>query len=364
MVFFGEARWTDKSAEHGAHGDAKPHESPWVMLGPLVVLAVLSTVGGFIQMPFSETTERLGRWLHPVVEPAEGIGEAHIDGTWADEHIYPPGDHRPRRGHRRDRRRLPRVPAQAGEGRSNRRSSRTPGTTTRPSPSSWVARDARRSRRRRGSTPTSSTAPSTAAGRTVRGAAGGVRRIQNGYVRASAGVISVGVALLLAWLVVVPRDRLMNRPGDPRLVQRASASERVARLRRRIVRGRGTQWTARSRSSPLVLVPLAGALLVMLAGKPRPDLVKLVAWLTAIVTGGAQPVAARRLRHRRGWLPVRVPARVDRALGDLLVPRRRRHLAAARRAHRNPVPAGVLHDRIRTTTRSRTSPGCSCSRPG
>ena len=56
MVFFGEARWQDKAAEHGAHGDAKPHESPWVMLGPLVVLAVLSTVGGFIQMPFSETT--------------------------------------------------------------------------------------------------------------------------------------------------------------------------------------------------------------------------------------------------------------------------------------------------------------------
>ncbi len=88
MVFFGEARWKDKAAEHGAHGDANPHESPWVMLGPLVVLAVLSTVGGFIQMPFSETTERLGRWLHPVVEPAEGIGEAHIDGTWADEHIF------------------------------------------------------------------------------------------------------------------------------------------------------------------------------------------------------------------------------------------------------------------------------------
>ena len=40
------------------------------------------------------------------------------------------------------------------------------------------------------------------AGRTVRAAAGGVRRVQNGYVRASAGVISIGVALVLAWLVV------------------------------------------------------------------------------------------------------------------------------------------------------------------
>ena len=35
-------------------------------------------------------------------------------------------------------------------------------------------------------------------GRTVRSAAGGLRRTQNGYVRASAGVISVGVAALRA----------------------------------------------------------------------------------------------------------------------------------------------------------------------
>ncbi len=39
MVFFGEARWDDRAAEHGAHGDRKPHESPWIMLTPLVVLA-------------------------------------------------------------------------------------------------------------------------------------------------------------------------------------------------------------------------------------------------------------------------------------------------------------------------------------
>ena len=88
MVFFGEARWTDKADEHGAHGEVKPHESPWVMLGPLVVLAVLSTVGGVINLPFSESTEHLANWLHPVVEPAEGIGEANIDGTWADEHLF------------------------------------------------------------------------------------------------------------------------------------------------------------------------------------------------------------------------------------------------------------------------------------
>src|SRR6202166_3467640 len=32
---------------HG-HGHGEPHESPWVMLGPLVVLALLSVVGGFV----------------------------------------------------------------------------------------------------------------------------------------------------------------------------------------------------------------------------------------------------------------------------------------------------------------------------
>ena len=49
---------------------------------------MLSTVGGVINLPFSESTERLANWLHPVVEPAEGIGEANIDGTWADDTFY------------------------------------------------------------------------------------------------------------------------------------------------------------------------------------------------------------------------------------------------------------------------------------
>ena len=54
MVFFGEAHWQDRSAEHGARGDTRPHESPWIMLFPLVVLALLSFVGGGIELPFSE----------------------------------------------------------------------------------------------------------------------------------------------------------------------------------------------------------------------------------------------------------------------------------------------------------------------
>ena len=79
MVFYGEARWNDHSEEHGAHGDHTPHESPWTMVTPLVVLAGLSVVGGAMQLPFSKETHWLEHWLEPVVHHAE----ADINGSWA-----------------------------------------------------------------------------------------------------------------------------------------------------------------------------------------------------------------------------------------------------------------------------------------
>jgi NADH-quinone oxidoreductase subunit L len=64
MTFFGDYRGAeshghsdDHNSAHGSrtgvsaphsHGHGQPHESPWVMLGPLVILAVLSFVGGWI----------------------------------------------------------------------------------------------------------------------------------------------------------------------------------------------------------------------------------------------------------------------------------------------------------------------------
>jgi NADH-quinone oxidoreductase subunit L len=57
MTFGGEYRGTAAQGAHGHdahghddhnHGHGEPHESPWVMLGPLVVLALLSMVGGFV----------------------------------------------------------------------------------------------------------------------------------------------------------------------------------------------------------------------------------------------------------------------------------------------------------------------------
>ena len=84
MVFFGEARWSDQSEEHGAHGDFKPHESPAIMLLPLVVLAGLSVVGGALQLPFTKDLHFLEKWLEPVVE----FGEADIHHSWAYENKY------------------------------------------------------------------------------------------------------------------------------------------------------------------------------------------------------------------------------------------------------------------------------------
>jgi len=79
MVFFGEARWNDHAEEHGAHGDHTPHESPWTMVTPLVVLAGLSVVGGAMQLPFTKGTHFLEHWLEPIVHHSE----ADIKGTWA-----------------------------------------------------------------------------------------------------------------------------------------------------------------------------------------------------------------------------------------------------------------------------------------
>ena len=84
MVFFGEAKWKDHSEEHGAHGDFLPHESPKIMLFPLVVLAVLSVGGGLLQLPFTKDLHFLEKWLEPIVEH----GEAHISGSWAYDNKY------------------------------------------------------------------------------------------------------------------------------------------------------------------------------------------------------------------------------------------------------------------------------------
>ncbi|MBE7516966.1 MAG: NADH-quinone oxidoreductase subunit L [Chloracidobacterium sp.] len=63
MTFFGEERYHNKiegqhaSADDEEHhplpADFKPHESHWLMTAPLIVLAVLSTIGGLVGVPYA-----------------------------------------------------------------------------------------------------------------------------------------------------------------------------------------------------------------------------------------------------------------------------------------------------------------------
>jgi NADH-quinone oxidoreductase subunit L len=68
----------------GAEEEKHLHEVPWVMTGPLVVLAILTIVGGWLNLPEVLTdlapvgpTQALAHWLDPVV----GSSVAHVAGT-------------------------------------------------------------------------------------------------------------------------------------------------------------------------------------------------------------------------------------------------------------------------------------------
>jgi len=74
VTFRGEARWATQRG--GSH--EPPHECPWVMRLPLVVLAVLAFAGGILGLPWVHRAG-LGSWLGPVFGPAlydarEGAG--------------------------------------------------------------------------------------------------------------------------------------------------------------------------------------------------------------------------------------------------------------------------------------------------
>ena len=64
MTFLGENRTGENERGH-------LHEAPWIMTGPLVVLGVLSLVGGVLNLPhLVGGHSALERWLEPVMEPA------------------------------------------------------------------------------------------------------------------------------------------------------------------------------------------------------------------------------------------------------------------------------------------------------
>src|SRR5689334_10009518 len=93
MTFWGEERFRETQAGHTEHEEqddhhrhpVEPHESPWLMTLPLIVLAVLSTVGGFIGVPYALANRDINvieHTLEPVVAHAPAV--AGTDQT--DEH--------------------------------------------------------------------------------------------------------------------------------------------------------------------------------------------------------------------------------------------------------------------------------------
>ena len=102
MTFWGNERFRETHAhkhdepdEH--HGPVEPHESPWLMTVPLIVLAVLSTVGGFIGVPYALSAGKdinvIEHTLEPVVAKAGAtepvVNEVHATGETvpAETHV-------------------------------------------------------------------------------------------------------------------------------------------------------------------------------------------------------------------------------------------------------------------------------------
>jgi NADH-quinone oxidoreductase subunit L len=72
LVFFGEPR-------HHAAEEAK--ESPWSILAPLVALATLSALGGFMNWPF-EGGHQFGHWLSYTLEASTGHAPHVLEFNW------------------------------------------------------------------------------------------------------------------------------------------------------------------------------------------------------------------------------------------------------------------------------------------
>ena len=93
MTFWGSERFREAHIDHTAHdvadathdsahhGVHEPHESPWLMTVPLIVLAILSTVGGLIGVPYALSSmfgghpeNYIEQTLHPVIAKVPGSG--------------------------------------------------------------------------------------------------------------------------------------------------------------------------------------------------------------------------------------------------------------------------------------------------
>jgi len=67
----------DAHATGGSHGHGAPHESPWVMVVPLIILALLSLVGGWVGVPHSlHGSDHFDSFLSPVFHTGAAVPAA------------------------------------------------------------------------------------------------------------------------------------------------------------------------------------------------------------------------------------------------------------------------------------------------
>jgi NADH-quinone oxidoreductase subunit L len=69
LAFFGERRWASAPSDASGHQPRqRAHESPWIMLVPLILLAALSLTGGWIGIPQAlGGSDRFSQFLDPAV---------------------------------------------------------------------------------------------------------------------------------------------------------------------------------------------------------------------------------------------------------------------------------------------------------
>lgn len=86
----------DHADDHTHHGPLTPHESPWMMTVPLVILAILSTLGGLIGVPYAlsslvgvKDANYFEHVLEPVIAGGEAAHETAAKQQIAGENIEP-----------------------------------------------------------------------------------------------------------------------------------------------------------------------------------------------------------------------------------------------------------------------------------
>jgi NADH-quinone oxidoreductase subunit L len=102
MTFWGAERFRERHADahedatqeetHQKYGAHEPHESPWSMTVPLIVLAILSTIGGLIGVPYALSSllgghpeNYIERTLEPVIAKTPGVSSTtghEVEPTW------------------------------------------------------------------------------------------------------------------------------------------------------------------------------------------------------------------------------------------------------------------------------------------